>query len=379
MNLPSLNFRGPGTPVDYDALMSTVNGSSLSSSSNFPSTINPLLNIIPQRYVPTQDWATRPPSPPRLIVPPPAYGYGAHGLSAQDGHAFTEQCLNLSKLDFLDVVTHHNFIECGKPGDWEYEWRRNAQRILPFLYIGPWGACKDRDFLRREGISMLLAVRDTLSAEARFMDGSKIANELGLRYESVDVAGNQELIHAFPATVKLMNDHLKDVYDQRRPKTLKDPNSNLPAKETFAIGKVLIYCESGNERSASLVAAYLMAMLDIDVPLAIRIVQGCRFCVCFSDAAKFMLQSYENILKARRDVEVAQQNESSVNGGNQNEGSLLPDGEVSLPASGRRQAFRGIKRGLEVEDENEGVGDIEMIDDQERFTEREGNAPFRDN
>ena len=44
--------------------------------------------------------------------------------------------------------------------DWKYESRHHAQHVLPYLFLGPITAARDAKFLRDEGITMLLAVRD---------------------------------------------------------------------------------------------------------------------------------------------------------------------------------------------------------------------------
>jgi hypothetical protein len=67
-------------------------------------------------------------------------------------------------------------------------------------------------------------------------------------------------------------------------------------------GRTLVYCESGNERSAAVAAAYIMQHLGGSTVQAIQMVQGKRFCVCFDDSMKWMLKSYEPIWRARMQV-----------------------------------------------------------------------------
>ena len=61
-----------------------------------------------------------------------------------------------------------------------------------------------------------------------------------------------------------------------------------------------MFCESGNERSAVVVAAYIMQHLGVSTIQAIQIVQHKRFCVCLDDAMKWMLSTYEYIWPARQ-------------------------------------------------------------------------------
>jgi hypothetical protein len=63
-------------------------------------------------------------------------------------------------------------------------------------------------------------------------------------------------------------------------------------------------CETGNDRSAAVVAAYLMAMYGLDTVQAVQFMQLQRFCVALGDDFKFQLQTYGDILRARGDVGV---------------------------------------------------------------------------
>ena len=142
---------------------------------------------------------------------------------------------------------------------------------------------------------MVLAVRNTLSAHARLL-GSKVAESMGLEVKAIDVAGNMELIAAFPRGIEIINTHLTEVYQQQQ--QCKETANGVQPR----MGKVLVFCESGNERSASLVVAYIMAMYSKDLVTAIQIVQAQRFAVAFDDSLRHLLATYESILKAKRDV-----------------------------------------------------------------------------
>ncbi|KAK3081559.1 hypothetical protein LTR53_020464, partial [Teratosphaeriaceae sp. CCFEE 6253] len=77
-------------------------------------------------------------------------------------------------------------------------------------------------------------------------------------------------------------------------------------QRTGKVGKVLVFCESGNERSAGVVAAYLMEThADVDFIKAMQLVQAQRFCANFDDAMKRLLQGYWDILRAGRQVAAA--------------------------------------------------------------------------
>ena len=332
----------------------------MSTSSNMPT----------RPHSPAQKWSYRVPSPPRVVIPPPAldeYGMPDFGL---DQDAFVNPDNNgFGNVGFLKTVTYDNFLIAGSFTEWRYEERRKAQNVLPFMYLGPISVARDVNFLRSQGITMVLAVRNTTSAQAKLL-GSKAAAELGIEGRTVDVAGNQELIAAFPRGIDIINAHLSTMYEIQQ--STEAQGMSASSRASSAPGKVLVYCESGNERSASLVAAYIMAMYSIPVAKAIQIVQNQRFCVAFDDASKVLLQTYGAILQAKRDVLQA--------------GIGPPNHSMSVGTDQSRiQQARSVenkpasKRTLDetYEDDIDMDGDPGYTDD-DRFEGRGGNAPFQD-
>lgn len=190
---------------------------------------------------------------------------------------------------FFQIVNPARFVFEFLPQDWRYDMRRTAQSILPFLYLGPLGSIRDRDYLRQEGITLLLAVRNDRSVQARLVSGEKPATELGIEADFVDVASNQELISIFPRAIRRINDHIAS-----------QDNSRLPAHTPK---KALVFCESGNERSAAVVITYMMTMFNLSASMGMRILQSRRFSVTIQDSLRLLLESFESILKAKRDIE----------------------------------------------------------------------------
>ena len=262
------------------------------------------------------EYSSRLPTPPRIVVPPPtaninlAPEFNLHPI-AQSGP--------LSAVNYDKMVT-------GSLLDWSYERRRQAQQILPFLYLGPMSAVKDRDFLRNEGITLLMAVRQRHSFESKIMQAAlNVADDINIQKKALDMSSPYELVSSFSRAAIVINDHMNSL-----------PNA-----------KVLVFCESGNERSAAVVAAYLMDVLaDVDHIKAMQIVQAQRFCVNFDDNVKRLLQGYWDILQARRST-------------------------ANLKTSGRP------KRLLERDMDNDGMDIDESGDDGERFESRTF-APFVD-
>lgn len=228
--------------------------------------------------------------------------------------------------------------------DWKYEWRRRAQSILTFLYLGPSSSARDLEALKTEGITLLLVIRNTMMAQASMLSGEKVAKQLGIEAAAVDVAGNQELIAAFPRAIKIINDHLISSY-----RHLVRPDDDQTSRTTW--GKVLVFCESGNERSAAVTAAYLMHMFGLGMVAAIQYVQSQRFCVAFDDGLKNLLQSYGDILSAQKVV-------------------LAPQ-LIATSASGAGKRRRD-------EDDDDTDMDVDYSGDVERFADRGAFAPFRD-
>ena len=321
-------------------------------------------------HSPAQSWSFRVPSPPRIIVPPPMLkADGMPDLHVVQDPTFDFESSGFANAQFLQTVTYGDFMNVNNMLDWKYEQRRMAQRILPFLYLGPVSAARDKGFLQREGITMVLAVRNTMSAQAKLL-GTKSAEELGLDTRMIDVAGNQELIAAFPKAIEVINVHLSTMYQHEQHRAAKGINVQNSRHSTP--GKVLIFCESGNERSAALATAYIMAMYATDLIKAIQIVQAQRFAVAFDDSLRNLLSTYELILQARRDV-VQANGEINVHGGAGTSGSDI---------EGANGVAKPSKRSLDVASSDNDV-DVDMEKGNEhqdlgRFYGRSGSAPFQD-
>jgi len=302
-------------------------------------------------------YSWRAPSPPRILVPPtvcdqditlPAYkGIGGQDITRED----------------LKIITQGQHVAVDNTQHWQYEWRRKSQSILPFLYLGPSSAARNIDALKEQGITMLLVIRDTMTAQARLLSGDKVAKQLGIDASAVDVAGNQELIAAFPRAIKIINDHLISIYRQQAVSGTNTTDGIITInQQTFQQGKVFVFCESGNERSACVVAAYLMVMYGLDLVAAIQYVQSQRFCVAFDDGLKNLLFSYQDILEAQRNVSEFRKQEQ--------EQSELHAGSK---AGGKRGRVEMIAEDMDMDE-----GHLDKMDDEGRFEGRDGFVPFFD-
>ncbi|KAL8908802.1 MAG: hypothetical protein Q9171_005302 [Xanthocarpia ochracea] len=316
-----------------------------------------------------QSWSYHVPSPPRVIVPQPNIDpwtgkSPALSLEQYANHDF--KSTGFDNIEFLRTVTYggDSAVISHAMVTWKYESRRSAQAILPFLFLGPITAARDRDFLRTQGITMLLAVRDSTYARSNLLS-SKAALELGIPCSTVDTAGKQGLIAAFPHGIEMINAHLSDIYKQSQISPLSD--------RPWAPGKVLVFCETGNDRSAAMVVAYLMAMYSMDVVKAIQMVCARRFSVATDETLRYLLQTYESILKAKRDVVHSAQRSSGENA----------DMESAYPSFLTSHGMSGLSRKRTMDETLDDDDDMGMeaeaaSDDGARFDKREGAAPFLD-
>ena len=191
---------------------------------------------------------------------------------------------------------------------------------------------------------MLLCVRDSKSALGNFLSGEKVAKQIGIEATHVDVTDTQHLTHRLRDAVMIINEHLISQYRKLR---TGDHEENV-------WGKVLVFCESGNERSATVVAAYLMAMFEVDLVGAIQYVQAQRFCVAFDDGLKNLLMSFQQLVEAEKmTLRAGAQIQMQVNGVN-------------------------AKRTRDDVDDDMDM-DLDLADDEARFGGRREFAPFRDN
>jgi len=311
-------------------------------------------------HPPNLAYSYRVPTPPRIVVPPPSL----------NANALPE--FNLSTIQnqsFLKNISYNHLVETNGYVEWSYERRREAQMVLPYIYLGPLVSAKDRTFLRREKITMLLGIRQRHSFESKLMNGAlRVADELGIPYSTIDLADYQELIAAFPRVTADITAHMRQVHQKYQlQQTYSGLNTSATEQELPSMGKVLVFCESGNERAAGVVAAYLMEMhSDVDYVKAMQLVQAQRFCVNFDDGMKRLLQCYWDILQARRMCEDA----------HKTVGWQVPVGGAAYKRGGSKRGLERDEEDMAVDSEMAGVGS-QGADDRDRFDGRQF-VPFVD-
>lgn len=302
----------------------------------------------PISHLRSEEYSYRVPTPPRIVVPPPSF---------HAGHIQTQW--NLAPRSNHPALHNVNYAAMTPSSllDWSYEKRREAQPVLPCLYLGPLNAAKDANFLKQEGITLVLAIRQRHTFETKIMNAAlRTARDLNIENDTIDLISDRHLVAAFPLITQKITNHLISI-------------AQLHAKGQPGVppmGKVLVFCESGNERSAAVAAAYLMETHeDVDYIRAMQVCQTQRFCVNFDDTIKRQLQSYWDILMAKRDV-YSQQPQLDVHG-------ISSEDYVAAPVPLRSTTKRALSR----DDEDDDM-EMEDMEDEARFGGRTF-APFVDN
>lgn len=322
-------------------------------------------------------YSYRAPSPPFIHIPAPIRTRSKSPLVPMELKPAFDKVdpTQLTSRD-LEIITGGSAQMALDPTrEWEYEQRRYAQPILDFLYLGPTSVIRDHDFLQRAGITLMLVVRDSRMATTKLLSVERATTSLGIASHYVNVGSAHELIRGFPDIIRLINDHLLSVYHSQA-KGRNEDGQILMQTRNFRRGKVLVTCESGNDRSATVVAAYVMAIFGQDVVKTLQFMGVQRFCCTFDEDMKRILQTWEDILNARSDVaQQALQDRHSVRNGDQQQINIQKSngkGDVSSPSG---KSKRGLDDMMDV-DENEGVGDAGWTMDMDRFTDREPFVPF---
>ena len=335
--------------------------------------MSPPSNRSASTHSPAQDWSYRVPSPPHVLVPPAPFHLGRIQEFHDGGDSqFNFKYSGFTNTEFLKTIGYDHMTMSNPLFTWKYEDRRTAQAVLPFLYLGPVTAANDDSFLLENGITMVLAVRNTKSARMKLLE-SKIAGKIGIESHAIDVTGNQELIAAFPKGIEMINAHISAMNNKQSAQTAQGSLSSTDNPASLP-GKVLVYCETGNDRSSLLVTAYIMAMFSTNLIKAIQSVQARRFAVVYDDHSRNILQAFDSILQAKRDV--IQANLKTTTPFSHNEVGLARNPNImnGLVIKTKKRAFNDF----DAEDEDVIMGDNEQDTTYKDLSLRRGSAPFQD-
>lgn len=227
---------------------------------------------------------------------------------------------------------------------WKYDSRHKAQAILPFLFLAPQNVARDPTYLKDNNITMVISVRSAQSArtQPKLLDPSRFPSCATLQTATFDVDGPYDLIQRIRPILKMISDHLEARTTAQQMNTLEDVG-----------GKVLVFCENGNDRSPVLVAAYIMLIFGWPWHESLNFIHAFRFSVSLNGAMNDMLKTWEEMLRAESDTAAANSGLQNIRGG-------------SGPT---RKAKRTIDDAYDSDDT--------MTDDAEVAT-RPGIAPFVD-
>lgn len=267
-------------------------------------------------YVPTAEYTQRPPSPPFIHIP--AHNTATDRMELSAPTELDGVDIGVLSPEEFTLVTGSGSLQRGFVTDqWHYELRRQAQPILDFLFLGPSSVARDVGFLSKNGITMVLGARDARLAAVRLNRIEQEVSKLGIEIKYVDVGTPASLIRSFSDATTIINKHLVSVYRRQQEKmSHSTTNAPAPADTDGSMmdvdgvtsaggprkGKILVFCETGNDRSAAVVAAYIMAVYRVDIIKAAQFVQSSRFCTSFDEETKQMLTTYQELLEARRQI-----------------------------------------------------------------------------
>ncbi|GKT45612.1 serum paraoxonase/arylesterase 1 [Colletotrichum spaethianum] len=303
-------------------------------------------------------YSHRPPSPPYIPIP---MTYPKGPAAATIVPSFDNvDAMRLTSEDLRIITRNKSQTATDRSVGWSYESRRKAQTILDFLYLGPLSVARDEAWLAKEGITMVIVTRHARVAQARLMSVDKVAQKLGILVEYLDVLDNAQLIRGFPEVVAKINGHLLNVY--RSQATPVQEGQMIIDSDNFKSGKVLLVCETGNDRSAFVAAAYIMNMYGKDMVSTVQFISIQRFSANFDEDGKRMLQAYEDILNAQRSVSSATRDVPRA-------------GHFGASSGGGK---RGIESTFDEDDMQVGDGYATFTTDRERYQDRGRFAPFVD-
>ncbi|KAK4066225.1 uncharacterized protein Triagg1_8057 [Trichoderma aggressivum f. europaeum] len=259
----------------------------------------------------------------------------------------------LTLEDFTIITGNRIQKSTDRSTRWRYEQRREAQRILDYLFLGPTSIIRDHEFLKREALTMVVVVRDS-RAPRNLASVETASATLNLPFCYVD-ANAKHLVPAFNQIVSVINNHLLTVHNVTGG-TIR--------------GKLLVTCDTGNMLSPSLVAAYIMFMFGQELLEAVHFIGVQRFCSNFDDEAKEALLTWQGINKASIAVDRRRRLEPD-NGGN----GLASE---FTRAEGTLTTKRGLDDMMDGAEEDGRSDGGDTLGDNDRFSGRGDYAPFLD-
>ncbi|CAE7413332.1 styx-b [Symbiodinium sp. CCMP2456] len=187
--------------------------------------------------------------------------------------------------------------------DWVYAKKREAQEIIPGLWLGPFGSARDQEFLKRVNITDALVVRAPEEARRMVADLGIICPKYPefIHYEVLRSCDSPfENIIRFFADVKLLLDAV-----------------------LARGGRILVHGNAGMSRSAALVVAYVMEKFNLPSDQAHTYVLTRRHCISINEGFRNQIREYEMLHRVQLQV---------------NSGMLQPEAFQAQPHGQKRPA-----------------------------------------
>ncbi|KAL7800302.1 protein-tyrosine phosphatase-like protein [Trichoderma ceciliae] len=310
--------------------------------------------------VPTAPYSYRPPSPPNINVP--AQHLKNTEFSLKPSYYLVDSS-QISSEEYAIITGNRAQTSVNRALSWKYEKRREAQPILDFLYLGPTSIIRDHGFLQREAISMVLVVRDA-RAPMNLASVNTAFTTLGISFAYIDIEPSR-FVRSFYTMVRQVNSHLLAMHHTQAGRGEHNPicSNQLPNQAAIGRrGKVLVTCESGNDRSPPLVAAYIMFMFGQNMVAVLQFINVQRFCCGFDEESKRALLTWQEIIKASTTVASHSQNHTAS--------------AQFTTISNKANAKRGLDDMMEVAEEDKGDLGHDFVGDHDRFEGRGTFVPF---
>ncbi|KAH8125037.1 hypothetical protein FP744_10004897 [Trichoderma asperellum] len=233
-------------------------------------------------------YSLRPPSPPIIHVP-------LQQPCGNEKHSITPSYrpVKFSQLssDEFAIITGNRIQTTIYRAGWPYELRREAQPVLDFLYLGPSSVIRNDEFLQQAAISLMIIVRNA-RAPRDYPSARAASERLGISLVYIDVDPDN-LVPSFYEMVQQVNSHLLVVNGSQGSGTEDAPNCFRRP-----LGKILVSCDTGNDLSPTLAAAYLMLMYGLSMESGFAFVILQRFCCAFDGKSKQALLTWQGLIEA---------------------------------------------------------------------------------
>ncbi|GAA5872276.1 hypothetical protein JCM8547_004799 [Rhodosporidiobolus lusitaniae] len=228
-------------------------------------------------------------------------------------------------------------------------------RIMPFLYLGNLNHASNALMLKELGITHVVSLGESALTPPRVPSSFSLTSP----FRS---SGSSSLnpAHALPENSLWLEERLGNISVLDMKNVADDGIDSIQpcVDEACAFieqarlqgGKILVHCKVGVSRSASIVIAYLMKEVNLDLASAYLLTRSRRLNILIQPNLPFMatLHAFEGTLLAERDTRLAlRRHPSSASLAAQSDASLYADGDDAAfedDRSGQNFGRAGLKR-----------------------------------